>query len=1095
MSGARDVSSMSVATGAFFRDGDCWTVGFEGAIVRLADSRGLELLSSLLAAPGRDIHALDLTSTGASMLRGEGDAGPILDGAAKAAYRRRLLDLRAEVDEAEAFADLERAARAQAEVDALVEQLSAAVGLGGRDRLAASGSERARVRATRAIRSALGRVAAALPALGAHLEGTIHTGTYCAYRPDPRVPVRWQTEAPPRNVGDVGLVFPPRLRAEADLPPPFVGRAQESQLLLDRWRASKLEGAQLVLVSGEPGIGKTRLAAEVSLVAKREGAQVLYGRCDRELAFGYDPFAQALGPLVDWLPRDVVRPHVVPLARLGPSFEQRLQRWWPLASGRGDVDRYQVFVAVEAVLAGATAAGPVVLVLDDLHCADRPGLQLLRYLARAEDVGALTIIAVYRDTDTRRGDPLVGALAGLRREPGITRCRLAGLGRIEVEALLLAHGADTAGADEVHAATAGNPLFVKEISYGGGTALHRLPAGIRESVEERVGRLPGLAGQVLAVASVAGAEFDLVVLQRAASVDEEELLQAVENANAAGLITPLPDAVDRYGWVHGVMQAGVYEGIEAARRIRLHARVGGALQKLFPHDHRAIAHHLLLAAPVVDTAQTVDECYATATEAFDRGAFEETSRWGRAALAVLDSSSSLDDRRRAEILVTVGGAEIRSGRPEVGKVAVREATDVAAECGATDLIVRAALAFGSLSVATTPEEVDEPVRFIRQALAAIGSDDDRARVALLCALARWRAFVSTRDERRALERDALGVARGTGAPALIADALVAALYTRSGPLDVAAQVTLSTELYDLAVGLRDPETQALALLYRAFALLHLGDHAAAGDAEDRFAALARELHRPFFDIYRIAIAGRRACVTGDYSEALRLAASMEDAARRAGWDVTVPTDLQRDLLWACWFVQGRFHELAMLPPPRGDGRWSSLRSAWEAATAVGVHRWDDARQALSRSDEAGFAALADDGLWSTAVPMLALACSVLSDDERAERLYESVVPFAALDCTAELAAFNGATSHHLGMLAATFGATEVAVGHLEETLEHHELIGAVSWATQTRFELAAALRQRGRRGDVARARALSDAAQTAATVLGIVPRSQLTESQ
>ena len=810
---------MTGLTGAFFREGDCWTVEFEGVIVRLADSRGLQLLSSLLAAPGRDIHALDLTSIGRGMLGSEGDAGPILDDAAKAAYRRRLLDLRAEVDEAEAFADLERAARAQAEVDTLVEHLAAAVGLGGRDRRAAAGSERARVRATRAIRSALSRVTAALPALGAHLEGTIHTGTYCAYRPDPRFPVRWQTEPPRPNDGDAGLAFPPRLRAEADPLPPFVGRGEESQLLVDRWRASTSEGAQLVLVSGEPGIGKTRLAAEVSLVAKGEGAQVLYGRCDQELAFGYDPFGQALGPLVDRLPHDVVRAQVEPLAKLGPTFDQRLRRRWPLTSGGGDVDRYQVFVAVGAILAGATSAGPVVLVLDDLHCADRPGLQLLRYLARAEDLGALTIIAVYRDTDTRRGDPLVGALAGLRREPGITRCRLEGLGRDEVEALLVAGGVDASYADKVHAATAGNPLFVKEISSGGGTARHRLPAGVREAVDERVGRLSGRAGRVLAVAAVAGAEFDLVALERAATLDEEDLLQAVEELNAAGLITALPDAADRYAWVHTVVRAGVYEGIEAARRIRLHARVAGALQELFPNDHRAIAHHLLLAGRLVDAARTVTECYSTATEAFGRGAFEETSRWGRAALAVLDSSSSLHDRRRAEILVAVGEAEIRSGRPEIGKVAVREAADLAAESGATDVIVRAALAFGSLSVATTPEEVDEPVRFIRRALGAIGSDDDRARVALLCALARWRAFVSTRNERRALERDALAVARGTGDPTLTADALVAALYTRSGPLDVAAQMTLSTELYDLAIGLGDPETQAVGLLYRAFALL------------------------------------------------------------------------------------------------------------------------------------------------------------------------------------------------------------------------------------------------------------------------------------
>jgi hypothetical protein len=194
------------ATGNLFRrEGEYWTVRFEGAVVRLRDTKGLRHLARLLTEPGREFHVVDLEATdgplgepapaGAGELEARadlGDAGAMLDATAKAAYQARLTELRAEVEEAERGNDPGRAAKARDELDFLVAELARAVGLGGRDRRAASHAERARLNATRAIRTAMANLARADPALGEHLFSTIHTGRYCSYTPDPRAPISWE---------------------------------------------------------------------------------------------------------------------------------------------------------------------------------------------------------------------------------------------------------------------------------------------------------------------------------------------------------------------------------------------------------------------------------------------------------------------------------------------------------------------------------------------------------------------------------------------------------------------------------------------------------------------------------------------------------------------------------------------------------------------------------------------------------------------------------------------------------------------------------------------------------------------------------------
>jgi hypothetical protein len=188
---------------AFIREGDYWTVTFDGDTVRIRDLKGERYLARLLADPGREFHVLDLAAaeTGAGSPSAPrpllGDAGEMLDPRAKAAYRRRLAEIDDDLEQADSAGDAERAAQAHVERDFLLRELRRAVGLGGRDRRAASAPERARVAVTRAIRQSLVRIARHHPALGAHLNHAIRTGTYCVYDPDPRTPVVWTIQGAP----------------------------------------------------------------------------------------------------------------------------------------------------------------------------------------------------------------------------------------------------------------------------------------------------------------------------------------------------------------------------------------------------------------------------------------------------------------------------------------------------------------------------------------------------------------------------------------------------------------------------------------------------------------------------------------------------------------------------------------------------------------------------------------------------------------------------------------------------------------------------------------------------------------------------------
>ena len=361
-----------------------------------------------------------------------------------------------------------------------------------------------------------------------------------------------------------------------------VGRESELELIMDaRKRVATGEGREVLLVSGEAGLGKTTLAAQAARSAFDDGACVLFGHCEEDLATPYQLFAEALGHYVTHAPEDQLLAHIevhgCELARIVPALNSRIAHLPASKATDADTERFLLFAAVVGLLATASAHQPIVVVLDDLQWADTGSLLLLRHLTAANQPMRVLVLGTYRDSGISGSHPLTDTLAALHRQNGVSRINMTGLDDTEVVALLEAmagYTLDDAGANLAHAVrreTDGNPFFVSEVlrhlaetvaiyqdATGRWTAKDSLdqitlPDSVREVIGTRVGRLSQDARRVLAVASVIGRDFDLDLLARSTNISEDELLDILEAAAAAALVREPADSSGHYNFTHAVI--------------------------------------------------------------------------------------------------------------------------------------------------------------------------------------------------------------------------------------------------------------------------------------------------------------------------------------------------------------------------------------------------------------------------------------------------------------------------------------------------------------------------------------------------------------
>ena len=443
---------------------------------------------------------------------------------------------------------------------------------------------------------------------------------------------------------------PPPLLERTPRESAFVGREREHCLLTDAWKRAREGRRQLCLVAGEPGIGKTRLSVEFARRCADEQATVLVGRCDEEALVPYQPFVEALGWYARVCPEASLRAAIPAggggeLGAFAPEFLVRLPDLPAPTPMNAQGQRYRLFETVSSLLSTMSRQIPVLLLLDDLHWADKPTLSLLRHVLRGSDPAALLMIGTYREGEVTAGHPLGELLADLRRESSVTRVALTGLEPGEVgrlAAMLSASDVPASLTQQVAESTGGNPFFVGEMfRHLNETGLAAgLPEGIRDVILRRVSRLSETCVRALTFAAVLGREFDLDVLQAFAEIPDDLLLDAIDQARQAQLVDEAAGRPGRFNFHHALIRDALYDGLAATRRVRMHRRAAEVIERLTAGASEPpladLAYHFAQAASfgVADKAVTYAE--RAGDRMADALAQEEASRFYDLALQALD---------------------------------------------------------------------------------------------------------------------------------------------------------------------------------------------------------------------------------------------------------------------------------------------------------------------------------------------------------------------------------------------------------------------------------------------------------------------------
>ncbi len=430
---------------------------------------------------------------------------------------------------------------------------------------------------------------------------------------------------------------------------------------------------QIVLVAGEPGVGKTSLCDEFAAYATACNAHVLWGRCPEwDGAPPYWPWIQVLRfSLANLTPETLhvhahaAGPHLVQLV---PELRERVRDLPSLVQLPPDEARFQLFDAVASYLRVFAASQPVLLILDDVHWADEASLLLLQFMVQQIQTIGAVIIATYRNVEVGRQHPLARTLATLARDTTTQRLVMRGFTQAEV-ARCMAHLADRSLAPEIVSAvtreTGGNAFFVTELTrllvaegqldnphiYNG--MRWRIPESVREVVGQRLSRLSDDCGEMLAVASVLGREFSVTVLEQVSQCPADRLLPLLDEALSTGLIVE-HERVGVYRFSHALVQETVVSELSVARRCRLHQRAGAVIEDLVATDHTSrlaeLAHHFVQAAPLGEAARAVTYSRQAGDHAITQLAWESAVEYYRRALEVFDLQSSPDASVHCELL-------------------------------------------------------------------------------------------------------------------------------------------------------------------------------------------------------------------------------------------------------------------------------------------------------------------------------------------------------------------------------------------------------------------------------------------------------------
>jgi class 3 adenylate cyclase len=870
-------------------------------------------------------------------------------------------------------------------------------------------------------------------------------------------------------------------------PVKYVARIEERAALEEAMKLARAGKRQVVLLSGEPGIGKTRLASYGAHDAHAAGFVVVWGACTEELAVAYEPWIGVCSQLVESAPTELLARHVErhkgELGRLARNLEGRVSDLASPQSSDPETERYLLFNAVAGLLAEVAEMVPLCVALDDLHWADAQSLALLKHVLRSTEQGSLEVIATFRDSDLGKDHPLTAVLADLRSLQGVQRIALYGLGAHDVAEIMTAIAGHELEADaielagQIAAETDGNPFFVGEILRGlsesgalvfdeasarwsiDTSAGIAMPESVRDVIERRVERLGEESLEALRLAAVVGREFDLQLLSAVVEIDGARLLDHLEAAVAASVLAESSDQVGRFRFVHALINQTLYDGLGATRRARMHQRVAEALEELYgadPGEHLGeLAVHWRLAAVSVDKAKAARYALEAGRRALDNLAPAEALKYFTDAVV---QTAPVDSGERCEALIGLGEAQFQTGVAAFRETLL-EASRIASELQDGELAARASLANNRGFSSAIGEVDDERITAIERAIELDDPPNPARRARLLALQAQELAWDSDVAHRWALAEEAIELARGAGDTRALAYVLWAAAVALEGAQTLELRATLADELGRAADELDDPALRWEAANRELICGVQRGELVRVQASLEGMQRIAAELGQPTVVWQTVWVTSALALMRGDLVAGERLV----EREFQAGQEAEQPDAL---LLYGIQMFyirvfQGRGEEIIALLEQSVEANPAipALR-ALLASSLCWLDRREDASMILTRAASDSFAHVRPAADELTGLVLYAEAAAQTGHREAAAILYDRIQPCADLvDWNTLFSA--GHTRLYLGLLASVLAEHDQSDEHLAFACEFHEANDMLLWTARGHLGWAEALAERG----------------------------------
>jgi DNA-binding SARP family transcriptional activator len=880
----------------------------------------------------------------------------------------------------------------------------------------------------------------------------------------------------------------------------FVGRETEFAQLAAGLDDALAGRGRLFFLVGEPGIGKSRLADELIRRARKHGVEVLVGRCwEASGAPAYWPWVQSLRSYIRDAEPDSLRRELgagaSELSQILPELRAILPGLPEPASSDSDSARFRLFDATAEFLRRVSLARPLLLFLDDLHAADAPSLLLLQFLAREIGSNRMLVLGAFRDVDPTPTQALASMLVEVARESSTTRLSMTGLSQADIAEYLKQTASELASTEltaALHSETEGNPLFVGEtvrlLALEGIAIDDRIaiPQSIRDVISRRLAHLTEECNRVLVLAAVLGREFALAGLARLSGVPENQLLETLDEAMAARVVSDVPGAPGRLRFAHVLIRDTLYEGLTTARRVRMHRLAVEALEGLYGKEsasHLAeLAHHAIAGS---DFTKGLDYARRAGDRAQALLAFEEAARLLETALEALDLAEPAEERSRCDLLLALGESRSRAGDTANAKKAFLDSAAIARRLGLGDELARAAAAYGGRIVWSRAGADERLVPLLEEGLAAVPEDNVELRARLLARLAGALRDEHSRERRERLSGEAVQLARRTGNSSALAYALLGRAHAIVAPDTVGECLALGTELCDVAARNGDLERVAAGHVLRTMVQLIVCDVEGAEAHLAVASRIADELRQPA-QLWEVC--GVRAMVAlalGRLTEAEALIPQALALGERAIPDGAIPH--HRLQLYALRDLRGE--GLDDLEPELRD--LVSTYPARPVFRCVLAHCHarlgyiPEAQHALADLARDDSASLPVDQEWLFGMSLLAETAALAGDIGSAAVLYDRLVPWAALNAVDQAEGCRGSIARYLGLLAALLERFDDAERHLEAGLAMNERMGFRPWLARTQDDFAEMLRARGEAGDEERAEELQAAAVATCADLGM----------